>query len=427
MSNSLHPVWRSSPSASIPTETEAGSTSKTNHWRSKIAGETKTLTKTTIQSLMKMRIIFRLLLGVLAAAVSVLGSGSTVVAYAARPAPVHESDIATVDGVPESDHAQEFALAVAASEDERPDSDGQERNEEREKIKIKSIEPSSDVFESDREMPWLGVSAEETTEALAAQLGLEKGAGLTVNFVAPESPAAKAGLKKNDVLVKFEDQLLVHPSQLRKLVRTRKEGDTVRLTYYRGGKKETTSATVGKTKPSLGFDGGGGWEGNLRELKQQLRDLPIRPKIEEHMRTLRESMGNLKVDQQKAQETLKRSLYEARDELQRALSQLPNVMEPARKALKDIEKSRILKDSNASVTVRSSGDSVKSLVRSDDSGTLVIVADPNPRLTAHDKAGKLIFDGEIQTPEQRDKVPRDLWERVEPLLEKMNSTPESEE
>ena len=141
-------------------------------------------------------------------------------------------------------------------------------------------------------------------------------------------------------------------------------------------------------------------------------------------------MGNLKVDQQKAQETLKRSLVEAQKELQRALSQLPSVteaLEPARKALKEIEKSRILKDNNASVTVRSSGDSVKSLVRSDDSGTVVIVANPNPRLTAHDKEGKLIFDGEIQTAEQRDKVPRDLWERVEPLLDKMNSSPENEE
>lgn len=58
---------------------------------------------------------------------------------------------------------------------------------------------------------------------------------------------------------------------------------------------------------------------------------------------------------------------------------------------------------------------------------VVTVADPNPRLTAHDKAGKLIFDGEIQTAEQRDKVPRDLWNRVEPLLDKMNSKPESEE
>jgi membrane-associated protease RseP (regulator of RpoE activity) len=379
---------------------------------------------------MKMQFIFRLLPGALAAAVSVLGSGSTVVAYAAKPAPVHESAIAPVDGVTESDRVKEFALAVAASEDERPDPDAPGKDEKRERIIIKSIEPSSDTVGSDREMPWLGVSTEETSEALAAQLGLEKGAGLTVNFVAPESPAAKAGLKKNDVLVQFEEQLLVHPAQLRKLVRSRKEGDTVHLTYYRGGKKQTASLTIGKTKPAFGFDGEGEWEGKLRELKRQLKDLPIQPTIEKHMQTLRESMGNLKVDGEKAQDALKRSLLEAQKELQRALSQLPNTteaLEPARKALKEIQESRILKDNNASMTIRSSGGSVKSLVRSDDSGTLVIVANPHPRLTAHNKSGKLIFDGEIQTAEQRDKVPRDLWERVEPLLEKMNSTPESEE
>jgi len=30
----------------------------------------------------------------------------------------------------------------------------------------------------------------------------------------------------------------------------------------------------------------------------------------------------------------------------------------------------------------------------------------------------LLFDGEIETGEQRAKVPPDLWERVEPLIEK---------
>ena len=387
---------------------------------------------------MKTQLKFWLVPGVLAAAVSVLAPGTATAAldaqrvtiYNAKTPPVHESAIVHANEVSRADRVQELALAVEASEDESSDSDAPGKEERRERIVIKTIEPSPGTSGFDREMPWLGVATEETSEALAAQLGLENGAGLTVNFVSPESPAAKAGLKKNDVLVKFEEQLLVHPSQLRKLVRACKEGESVRLTYYRAGKKETASVTVGKTKPVFGFDGEGGWEGNLRELKEQLRDLPIRPQIEEHMRTLRESMGNLKVDQQKAQEALKRSLVEAQKELQRALSQLPSVtdaLEPARKALKEIEKSRILKDNNASVTVRSSGDSVKSLVRSDDSGTLVIVANPNPRLTAHDKEGKLIFDGEIQTDEQRDKVPRDLWERVEPLLDKMNSSPESEE
>ena len=82
-------------------------------------------------------------------------------------------------------------------------------------------------------------------------------------------------------------------------------------------------------------------------------------------------------------------------------------------------------DDNASVTVRSNGQRVKSVVKSDDSGTIVIVSNPKPHLTAHDKDGKLMFDGEIDTPEQRAKVPPELWEKVAPLLDK--ATPRAEE
>ena len=82
-------------------------------------------------------------------------------------------------------------------------------------------------------------------------------------------------------------------------------------------------------------------------------------------------------------------------------------------------------DNNASVTVRSTGQQVKSIVKADDSGTIVIVSNPKPRLTAHDKDGKLLFDGEIDTPEQRAKVPPELWEKVEPLLDKL--APKAEE
>src|ERR1051326_3203056 len=63
---------------------------------------------------------------------------------------------------------------------------------------------------------WLGISTAEASEALTAQLDLKPGVGLVVTYVVGESPAAKAGLLKNDVLVSFDDQSLVHPAQLRK-------------------------------------------------------------------------------------------------------------------------------------------------------------------------------------------------------------------
>ena len=53
-------------------------------------------------------------------------------------------------------------------------------------------------------------------------------------------------------------------------------------------------------------------------------------------------------------------------------------------------------------------------------------ATPSPDLTAHDKDGKLLFDGEIDTPEQRAKVPPELWEKVEPLLDKIAPRAEEE-
>jgi hypothetical protein len=66
------------------------------------------------------------------------------------------------------------------------------------------------------------------------------------------------------------------------------------------------------------------------------------------------------------------------------------------------------------------------MVKADESGTYVIVSNPKPRLTAHDKEGKLLFDGEIDTPEQREKVPPEVWEKVEPMLDKLAPKAEDE-
>src|SRR5207244_203491 len=88
------------------------------------------------------------------------------------------------------------------------------------------------------------------------QLGLDPGVGLVVTYVSSNSPAAKVGLQKHDVLVEFEGQSLVLPAQLRKLVQARKEGDSVKLKFYRAGKRETVSATLAKTPPGFRLSDG---------------------------------------------------------------------------------------------------------------------------------------------------------------------------
>jgi len=151
------------------------------------------------------------------------------------------------------------------------------------KIVIESIEPENHKRTA-KEVAWLGLSTEEAPEALASQLGLNPGEGLVVIYVAPDSPAAKAGFRKNDVLVELGDQLLVHPAQFRKLVQMHKEGDTIKLAIYRGGKKQSVSATLGKTiasRPLLHH--GRHWECNLGEVKRDLGDLHIAESVRERL------------------------------------------------------------------------------------------------------------------------------------------------
>jgi S1-C subfamily serine protease len=74
----------------------------------------------------------------------------------------------------------------------------------------------------------------ELSDIVKEQLGLEH--GLLVDNVFPESPAIKAGFKKNDILVKVGDQPLKEAADLVKAVEEAKETE-VTIGLLRGGKE----------------------------------------------------------------------------------------------------------------------------------------------------------------------------------------------
>jgi len=90
---------------------------------------------------------------------------------------------------------------------------------------------------------FLGVDVTLVQPALGAQLGLPWGTGLVVERLSPRSPAAGV-LKEHDVLTHLDDQILIDVRQLMVLVRNRKEGDEVALTYLRGGAKSTAKVKL---------------------------------------------------------------------------------------------------------------------------------------------------------------------------------------
>ncbi|MBI4658138.1 MAG: PDZ domain-containing protein [Verrucomicrobia bacterium] len=314
-----------------------------------------------------------------------------------------------------------------------PGQDSKKKESKQEQIVTKVVVSDGKGEEVERKsLPWLGVSTEEVSDVLTSQLGLDPAVGLVVTYVAPESPAAKSGLQKNDVLVEFESHSLVHPAQLRKLVQSRKEDDTVKLVFYRAGKKQSVSATLGKTTARLGLLGEEHrWQGDLRELERQLRDLPIGEALRDaaKMKGLRDSLGQVRIDREEVQKGIRQSVEQVRKGIQEALRHATNrdmLLGPAAKVLRDLAHGDVEVSKDATVTVNSAGASVKTMVKADDTGTYVIVANPRKRLTVHDKEGNLKFDGEIETSEQQDKVPKEIWEKAKPMVEKLKGVKDKE-
>jgi len=283
------------------------------------------------------------------------------------------------------------------------------------------IETDKQDTEEATNTAWLGVSTCESAEDVAAQLQLKTGAGLQVIYVAPNSPAAKAGLQKHDVLVNFEDQLLVHPHQLRKLVQTHKQGDAVKIEYYRVGKKEVATATLGHVPAKYAsLDEEKVFRGHLDQMTREL--IERKASAEHQHTTVHDAFMAVKTDRDKLQDELHRGMDQVCKTIQEAALSVTNVdlaLEPVRRALHEIAGSGVVLDNNATVTIRSAGKDVSSVVTADDSGTIVIFSNPKPHLTVHDKEGRLIFDGQIESAEERAKVPKQLWMKIEPLLGKL--------
>jgi serine protease Do len=88
--------------------------------------------------------------------------------------------------------------------------------------------------------PRLGVLVDSPSEAMTEQLGLESGKGVVVTDVLADSAAAKAGLKKNDVLVEFNGKPVpASRDGFAALVQEPKAKEPVDAVVIRKGKKET--------------------------------------------------------------------------------------------------------------------------------------------------------------------------------------------
>jgi hypothetical protein len=246
---------------------------------------------------------------------------------------------------------------------------------------------------------YLGVDTSQVPTVVSDQLGLAKGFGLVVDYVEPNSPAATAGVQQNDILKMLNDQILVEPNQLRKLLQTFPEGTEVTLTVLRKGQEQKLTAKLARKEVPQrrgAFPGGNhdrDWDFDATgDLGEQMQDLKERLKEQ-----LGDQRGIIRDAVTQAHEAARR----ARDDAHRAADQLRIFFEDdgAAKASKiDLGKAQI--------------------VFSDDKGELKLAnVDGRKLLTVKDPQGKLLFSGPVETKEDLDKMPADVRERYDRLQE----------
>ena len=156
--------------------------------------------------------------------------------------------------------------------------------------------------------PHLGMSIESLGEQLGEYFGAPNGEGVLVRRVHTKSPAAKAGFKAGDVIVRVGKRSVDEVSDIHKVLRNTEAGETLVFEIIRRGSKKTISVPIEKNEanapygcqfdvPEMPF-----WEsdGEFIELPEYDIDIQIDkeelPKLHEEMNKLREELGKMKID-----------------------------------------------------------------------------------------------------------------------------------
>ena len=279
---------------------------------------------------------------------------------------------------------------------------------------------------------FLGVETSSVPRVVSEQLGSAKGFGLVVDYVVPDGPAAAAGVQQNDIIKMFNDQILMDPDQLAKLVRSYPEGTNVTLTILRKNAETKVTVKLGK-KEVRQRDHDYGMFNNeefdekmqvfndkMKDFNEKMKDFKFDFKTPDFDPAIRETVKNA---QREAMRATAEARAQARDEAQRARDQAQRNRDEAQRARDEARRSsremRLFSSDKGTMKSTTIDLGKATIVFTDDKGEMKIeTVNGKKILTAKDPQGRLLFSGPVDNQEEVDKVPADVRQRYDKLENK---------
>lgn len=256
----------------------------------------------------------------------------------------------------------------------------------------------------------LGIVPSSVPQALVAQLELNGFPGVLVTKVVPNSPASKAGLQENDVIVKLGDFSLSGPQSVTEFLSEKEPGDKVTALFYRKGKQESVEITLdGETLSAEEILAGQG------DTDTQLRISPagkrnggyssgvasIRSMLPQRILSMQQMMDDFLNDSPMEDSQM--------DEIFNRMNLTPGATQILRslRGLHQLPMPPMGK-------VSGGGQSLSSVRISDANGTIVVSSNSRTGTTVHvtDASGKILYSGPYNTQDEKSAVPDAVKERL---------------
>lgn len=157
------------------------------------------------------------------------------------------------------------------------------------------------------EKGYLGVYLADLDEQTKGEIGIS--GGVLVEGVVDGSPADKAGLKGQDVVMEFNNEKLKDSEQFRVLIESAQPDKSVRLKVLRDGKERILSARLSRAGSDYNL-----WTG-LEKLSQALGKADFEQVYDEQQSKLLESLDKAKIVQGKDLTELRKEMEKFKKEL----------------------------------------------------------------------------------------------------------------